>query len=134
MLNIVQCRLGKFTVPLEPAGGLDDVANLFLHHHRQRVPLRRPTEVTLEAAIHHLEVGGSTDLATLDDDASVLVVDFPTWGCDYVALAEVRTTGADITVFEDNGGVAEDKVDSPNDEASGVELAEGVDVQSVLVF
>lgn len=39
----------------------------------------------------------------------------------------------DVGVLDDGGSVAEDEIDGADDDAAGVELTVGVDVESVLI-
>lgn len=54
-------------------------------------------------------------------------------GGENVALVRVGSAGVEVAVLEDDGGVAEDEIDGAVDVAFAVELAEGVDVEGVLV-
>lgn len=54
-------------------------------------------------------------------------------GGEDVALIWKGPSGVKTAVLEDDGGVAEDEVDGAVDVALGVELSEGMDVESVLV-
>lgn len=69
----------------------------------------------------------------MDGDAGVLVGVVATLGGDHVALARVGAASMDVTVLEDNRSIAKDEINSASDIAGAVELAEGVDVEGVLV-
>lgn len=69
----------------------------------------------------------------MDRDPGVLVGVRPALRGDRVFLVGHRLSGKDVAVLEDGGSIAEDEVDSAVDVAFAVELAEGVDVECVLV-
>lgn len=69
----------------------------------------------------------------MDRDAGVLVgIDLALSG-DGVLLALERAPRENVAGLEDGGGVAEDEIDGAVDTAFAVELAEGMDVESILV-
>ncbi|GER53628.1 sensor histidine kinase/response regulator [Striga asiatica] len=72
-------------------------------------------------------------VAILDHDARVLVRVDSALGRDHVALVRVGQAGEDGAVLENCSPVAEYEVDCADDEATGEELAVGVDVQRVLI-
>lgn len=69
----------------------------------------------------------------MDHDARVLIRVGSALRCDGVLLAWHRLPDVDGAVLDDGGCVAEDEVDGAEDLAVAVELALGVDVESVLV-
>nr|GMD60927.1 Os01g0312600 [Ipomoea batatas]GMD70965.1 Os01g0312600 [Ipomoea batatas] len=74
-----------------------------------------------------------TRSSVLDRNAGVLVGILPSLRGEDVLLIVHGFPGVEIAVLEDDGGVAEYEVHRAVDVAVAVELAEGVDVESVLV-
>ncbi|BAS71791.1 Os01g0312600, partial [Oryza sativa Japonica Group] len=133
VLAVVERVEREVAAPLEPPGGVDDAVELRLHEHRAGVLLPGAAEVGLEAGLDGEEVGGGGHLALLDGDAGVLVGVLPPLRGVDVALVGERAARVEVAALEDDGGVAEDEVDGAVDVALAEELAEGVDVEGVLV-
>lgn len=68
----------------------------------------------------------------MDDDAGVLVRIGSALGGDGVGLV-AWFAGEDVAVLENDGGIAEDEIDSAIYVAISIELAIGVDIEGVLV-
>lgn len=69
----------------------------------------------------------------MNDDAGVLVWVGSTLSGDHVLLFGIGAAGLDVTVLEDDGGVAKDEINGADDHAVNEKLTIGVDVKSILV-
>ncbi|KAH0470260.1 hypothetical protein IEQ34_001818 [Dendrobium chrysotoxum] len=114
-------------------------------------PVHPPTHIRSRPSIHVLSIKQSINSQTPvpfrpprrlnqgpyirfhHHNPRVLVGVFAALSCKNGVLIGVGFAGVKIAVLEEGGGVAEDEVDGAVDVAVAVELAEGVDVESVLV-
>lgn len=133
VLPIIQGAERKGAVPLEPPSGVHHVIDVRLEINRPGVLLPRTAEIRFEGRLDRNEIGGGGDFAVEDGDAGVLVRVLSALGGEDVLLVCVGFSRVEVAVLEDDGGVAEDEIDSAVDVALAVELAERVDVKSVLV-
>lgn len=83
--------------------------------------------------MHWFEVRGCPDPTFLDHDACILVRVVTALSSHHVFLAGVGSSGVDIAVLKHRRRVSKNEVNCSGDVAVDEELAEGVDVQSVLV-
>ncbi|RWW50514.1 hypothetical protein BHE74_00043207, partial [Ensete ventricosum] len=133
VLAVVEGAQREAAIPLQPPRRGDQAVEVRLHEHRPRVLLPRPAEVGGEVGLHRDKVRRRRHLAPLDGDAGVLVRVFPPLRREDVLLVRQRLPGVEVAVLEHHRRVAEDEVDGAVDIAFSVELAEGVDVEGVLV-
>lgn len=133
VLPIIQRAQRKRPVPLQPPSGVHHVIDVRLQINRPGVLLPRPAEIRFEGRLDRNQIGGGGDFAVEDGDAGVLVRVLSALGGEDVLLVVVGFPRVEVAVLEDDGGVAEDEIDGAVDVALAVELAERVDVESVLV-
>ena len=110
-----------------------NVSYVRLHDHSPRILLPRPTQVRREAAFDTCQVRRGSYPGFLNHYPCVLVRVGSTLGCDHVLLARVGAPRMDVTVLEHRRGIAKDEVNGARDQAVDVELAVGMDVETVLV-
>lgn len=133
ILGVVRSVQRKITAPLVPTHRINETVKERLHVNRPRIFLPRPAKVGLGGAVAGGEVVGGSNGAVLDGGAGVLAWVGPALGGDGVELALVREPGVEVAVLEDDGGVAEDKVNGAVDVAFTIELPFGMSVEGVLV-
>lgn len=133
ILPIVQRTQCKRPVPLQPSSGIHKITNVRFQINGPRILLPRTAQIRFKIRYHRNQIRPGRDFAIQDRNPGVLVRVLSSLGGEDVFLVFVRLAGVEVAVLEDDGGVAEDKVDGAVDVAFAVELAEGVDVEGVLV-
>lgn len=111
---------------------MDYIIDIRFHHDGSGELLPRPPEVALDLIFHRSKRIFGFDLAVLQHDASGLALVGSALSRDDVLLIVKGLSEVEDAVLEDDGGVAEDEVDCTGDDAASVELAVGLDVESVL--
>lgn len=120
-------------VPFEPPIGTDRIANVRLHDHRRRKHSPRPAEVRLSRIQRSEYFGLGRDVEELNRKGRFFVDKSPGLGRDGVLLAREALSGQYLTVLEDGGAAAAYEVHRAGYYALPVEVAHGVNVESVLV-
>lgn len=133
ILPVVKRRQREIPGPLQPPGRVHQIPYIRKHKNGPRVLLPRPAQVGLELRLDRNQVGRGRHLASQDRYTGVLERVLSALGGVQVLLILIGSAGVEVAVLEDDGGVAEDEVDGAVDVAVAVELAEGVDVEGVLV-
>lgn len=131
----VEARVqSEIAQPWQPTVGMDDRVDKGLDNKGPGKCLPWPAEVGRVLGVGGGWEGGiGGDGAVVEDDGGGRLPGLAALCGDDVLLVVEGLADEDLAVLEDGFGVAEDEVDGAGDGAVAVELAEGVDVEGVLV-